>query len=371
MGRNMVTEIELAYNNFAVSLYNKLKQPNQNVFFSPYSIATALGMVGEGARGRTSNEMRDILPFGVVSQKDLQALYRNIHQIESINLANAVWLHGQYTLFSNYREIVKEIYFGEIRLVNFQYNPSGARDLVNAWVLDKTKQRIKDLIPPNGITDLTRLVLANAIHFKESWKAKFDKSLTRADKFYVYPDCKTINVPMMNAMKRGARYWGDDSFQVLQMPYAGDCLDMTIVLPRTEADMKYLESDMTKVFNETLYTTQVNIWLPKFKIETEYSLVPALKKMGIKKVFEDTSDLSGITPDDDQLKIDGVFHKAFVDVNEEGTEAAAATAVLVMKCMNMSKPPPVPNFKADHPFFFFIRHTESGVILFMGKIMKP
>jgi serpin B len=360
-----------ATNGFATSLYKELGQPNDNIFFSPYSVATALGAVGEGAKGVTADELRNALPFGKVSRENLGALYKTLNSVSSVSLANALWLYEAYHLFPEYEAIVRDIYFSEIQKVDFKNNPEGTRDLVNVWVLEKTRDKIKELIPTDGVNPLTRLIVANAIYFKDAWKTEFDKDKTRDGKFFL-PGGKSIDVPMMYAKKREVGFWETKEFKVLQMPYRGGDVDMTLVLPNDEYDRAAVESNLPSIIQnqnfQEPYPNKVNIWLPRFKIETEYRMIPALKKLGINQVFSDHSDLSGLTPDDNYLKIGGVFHKAFVDVNEEGTEAAAATAVMVMRCLSIEY---TPEFRADHPFFFFIRHSSSNTILFMGKIVNP
>lgn len=358
-------------NRFAIRLYSEMaRETKGNIFFSPYSIASAMNIVGEGARGTTETELKQVLPFGQASRDELKALYQSINDVSSISLANALWLYEKYSLSQDYERVVKDIYFSELRGVDFKSNPEGCREIVNKWVLEKTKDKIKDLIPQDGVDELTRLIIANAIHFKDSWKTEFDPTETRQETFFL-PN-GTCLTPLMKAKKLRTGFCRSERYQMLSLPYRDESTDMVIVLPESEDIRPAVEASLVDIVENKNFSNptseQVDVWIPKFKIETDYSLVPTMKNLGITKVFTDRSNLSRITQDDPYLKVGGIFHKAFVDVNEEGTEAAAATAVVVTRCLSITM---TPAFRVDHPFIFFIRHRASGTILFMGRITNP
>ena len=235
---------------------------------------------------------------------------------------------------------------------------------------DQTQQKIKDLIAKGVLDQLTRLVLTNAIYFKGTWKSQFDEKQTRELPFAVSPD-KKLNVPMMHQQSQ-FRYAAFPDCQVIDLPYSGEDLSMLIVLPKKVDGLSELEKSLTvdnlKTWTSRLRQTKVSVFIPKFKMTCQFQLKSVLADMGMPQAFDSRrADFSGMTPKPD-LFISAVIHKAFVDVNEEGSEAAAATAV-VMKLRSRPKPPPV--FRADHPFVFFIRDNRTGSVLFLGRVMNP
>jgi len=253
--------------------------------------------------------------------------------------------------------------------VDFKNNPEQARTRINEWVEQKTNDKIKDVIKPGVLNTLTRLVLTNAIYFRGTWTRQFKESATKENRFWVAPD-KAIMVPLMT-QKDDFAYGENENMQILALPYVGNSLSMIILLPKTIDGLSELETTLT-VANLTLWTgllstREIRIYLPKCKMTSAFSLKQTLSAMGMPDAFTPKADFSGMTGNKD-LFISAVIHKAFVDIHEEGTEAAAATAV-TMRMTAMRTPPS--EFRADHPFLFLIRHNPSGSILFLGRVTDP
>jgi len=362
---------------FALDLYGKLKDAEGNLFFSPYSISTALAMTYAGARSNTEKQMAEILHF-TLDQKQLHSAFacleaqlNTLQEKEGIelNVANSLWAQKEYILLEEFLDLIKKYYGAELSLLDFKKACEAARKKINAWVEEKTKNRIKDLIKPGVLDSLTRLVLTNAIYFKGNWESQFKKSKTEETPFWLTAG-KSIKVPMMN-QKQNFKYMENDNLQVLELPYVGNDLSMIVLLPKKVDGLAQLESTLS-VKNLTswmglLKEKEISVFLPKFKMSSQFSLNKTLALMGMHDAFSEKADFSGMTGKKD-LYISAVIHKAFVDVNEEGTEAAAATAV-GMRLLSMPAPPPI--FKADHPFIFLIRHNPSESILFLGRVINP
>ena len=255
-------------------------------------------------------------------------------------------------------------------LVDFAQAEAASRT-INQWVESQTNGKIKDLIPPGSLNALTRLVLTNAVYFKGDWVQPFQKRNTQEEDFTVSAQEK-VKVPLMHQQTKMG-YVGEKTFQVLELPYAGRELSMVVLLPKKADGLPQLEKAITvdklSSLMSKLNVREVNAYLPKFKLETSFGLNPTLEAMGMKRAFSREADFSGISSAE-ALYISAVLHKAYVDVNEEGTEAAAATGVL-MKGHAARRPQPVPVFRADHPFLFLIRDTREGSVLFMGRLTNP
>jgi serine protease inhibitor len=360
---------------FALALFQKLRVVEGNLFFSPYSISTALAMTYAGARGSTEAQMAQVLHFGL-DQEPLHAAFAALEarlaeigrqgQVQ-LKVANALWPHTGFTLLAPFAGLVLRYYGVEITAVDY-YDPETARLKINAWAEEKTERKIRELIPPGVIDELTRLVLTNAIYFKGSWASQFDPALTRDAPFSVAAD-RQVQVPMMHK-KAEFGYREFDGLQVLELPYAGDDLSMVVLLPGEIEGLADVEARLTQENLEQwtwrLWPCEVQVWLPRFEITFPFELSETLRSMGMVDAF-DTDDFAGMVGAD-ALHIQAVLHKAFVAVNEEGTEAAAATAVVMgLRCA----PPPTPVFRADHPFLFLIREKSTGSILFLGRVIKP
>ncbi len=379
-------------NKFALELYAKLSSKKGNLFFSPYSISTALAMTHAGARGQTETQMAGALHFPIITkpgtelssklipdrQKFASVFGKIIKDLNSrskkggyeLRVANALWGQEDYGFLGEFLELIKTNYGGSLNEVDFVRAAETARKSINTWVEKKTNNKIKNLIRKGVLSSMTRLVLTNAIYFKGNWAKQFKMDKTKEAPFTLANDRK-VDVAMMNQTGQ-FNYMETESFQALELPYVDDELSMIILLPK--------EFDGLDEFEKTLTAENLSKWLgnlrnrkvivsiPKFKMTSQFALASVLKSMGMIDAFSPNADFSGMNGRRD-LFISAVIHKAYVDVNEEGTEAAAATAV-TMKLTSVG-PTRVPVFQADHPFLFLIRDNHSGSILFIGRVMNP
>jgi serine protease inhibitor len=364
---------------FAVDLYQKLCESDGNLFFSPYSISTALAMTYAGARGNTAKQMKKTLRFSLGPEK----LHPAFGKTESIlaalqkagnvqlNVANSLWPQQGYKFLGKFRSLLKKHYGVVVTPVNYKSAAEDARKAINSWVEKKTREKIKELIKPNILNSLTRLVLVNAIYFKGNWKTQFNAEKTKTLPFHVSAE-KTVQVPTM-AQKKKFRFAEAGTLQVLELPYKGGELSMILLLPKKVDGLRQLEKELSaknlKHWTGLLRENEVFVFLPRFKMTSMFELDKILASMGMPDAFNmDKADFSGMDGKKAWLYISAVLHKAFVDVNEEGTEAAAATAV-VMAVRGKAMAPPT--FRADHPFFFLIQEIRTGSILFMGRVTDP
>ncbi|KPJ51062.1 MAG: hypothetical protein AMJ41_00345 [candidate division Zixibacteria bacterium DG_27] len=370
-------EIVVKGNNaFALDLYAQLKKEQGNLFFSPFSISTALGMTYAGARGNTERQMAEVLHFEL-GQEGLHPAFRELFmELNSrpggrryeLSVANALWGQKGYRFLEEFRELVRKNYGGGLNQVDFVKARETARRTINTWVEGETRGKITDLLKPGIINSWTRLVLTNAIYFKGYWASRFKEELTQEAPFTLVTGGK-VNVPMMH-LNGEFRYMEMDDLQALELPYLGGDLSMVVFLPKETDGIRNFEPSLTagslKKWLVRFREQEVLVALPKFKMTCDFRLDQALKSMGMTDAFEE-ADFSGMTGRK-ELFIAAVVHKAFVEVNEEGTEAAAATAV-VMEKGAVGQRPPV--FRADHPFLFLIRDLRSNSILFLGRVMDP
>ncbi|MGE5608443.1 MAG: serpin family protein [Bacillota bacterium] len=370
-------------NAFAFDLYSALRSQPGNLFFSPHSIHAALGMTYAGARGRTAEQMAAVLHFNL-PQGALHPAYatllhdlnadatRDGRELYRLIVANALWAQEGYPFHRDFQQLVETHYNASIRPLDFAHDAESARDQINRWAAQQTRDRIKDLIPPNILTPATRLVLTNAIYFKSSWAQCFDKSDTQDEPFHLSPD-QSIKVPMMYQKER-LSYLETDQLQAVELPYVGRRLSMLLLLPKKVDGLPELEKDLTSAnlahWLQAMSMRQVRLSLPRFKITSQFNLSSTLRAMGMPDAFApNAADFSAIATAE-RLFLQAVLHKAFVDVNEEGTEAAAATATAV-GALSMANPQEPAVFRADHPFLFLIRHRSSGQILFLGRLSNP
>lgn len=364
---------------FALDLYQELKDTKGNLFFSPYSISTALAMTYGGARGNTAQEMAEVLHF----PSDLRELHPGFARLEArlkaaqqkgkiqLNAANALWPQQGYPFLEDYLQMMQEYYQVAITPVDYKRAAEAARKKINQWVEEKTKNKIRDLIQPGILNTLTRLVLTNAIYFKGNWASQFDVNRTEEARFFLLFRKTAVRVPLM-VQKQEFKYAEFDTLQVLELPYDGNALSMLVFLPKDINGLPELEKKLTARTLERwtggLRQREVQVFLPKFKMTSQFRLGKALYSMGMRDAFDpNKADFSGMDGRLNWLYIDEVIHKAFVDVNEEGTEAAAATAVVMRK----KGPAAAPVFRADHPFLFLIRENSTGSLLFMGRVLNP
>ena len=326
-------------NAFAVDLYAKFKDSKGNIFYSPYSISTALAMAYAGARGETAKQMEKVLHFGDTGESIHPAFASLIKQINNplhkgsykLWVANAIWGQKGYDFRNEYIKLLEEQYDSGLKQVDFKKNPEGVRTTINQWVEKRTNDRIKDLIQAGAIGQLTTLILTNAIYFKAAWAKQFFKGMTKDAPFYLGDD-RQINTPMMRKTD-DFMYREDDKVQVLGLPYENHDLSMMIILPRKINGLdeveKIFNSDTLEKWERELKYQKIDVSLPKFKVTSSFGLRDVLQSMGMKDAFSlPSADFSKMNGKND-LFISNVIHKAFVDVNEEGTEAAAATAVMV------------------------------------------
>lgn len=363
-------------NAFAFDLYTVVAHEKGNLFLSPFSISSALAMTYAGARGQTASQMEKALHFDSASAglnsgfSELMKRFNASGKSYQLSVANALWGQTGILFYPEFVNVTEKYYGAGFMEVDYAGNTEGARRAINSWVEAKTNNKIVDLIKEGVLDSLTRLVLTNAIYFKGRWELQFRPEETKEAPFYVTAEVKP-NVAMMYQLGE-FRYAETDDLQILELPYVGGEMVMNIVLPRPHTDLASLESSLhTAQFEswlETMSVKTVEVFLPRFKMERDLSLGGTLQSLGMKDAFsENDADFSGMSTT--FLYITQVIHKAFVEVNEEGTEAAAATAVVMgTKSAAMDEPPV---FRADHPFFFVIRDVHSGSILFMGRLADP
>jgi serpin B len=369
---------------FALDLYRRLGGQEGNLFVSPYSVSTALAMTYAGAKGTSAEQMASVLKFHLKKSQLHPAFAGLIHDLHGqtregggqFSVANAVWRDGSVQLLSGYQKTVQANYGGVMKVADFRSNLEGTRRTINTWVEDKTNKRIKDLIPQGVLTPNSRMVLTNAIYFKNKWVLQFKKEASWEEPF-ILETGKKIKVMMMHQTNY-FNYHDAGDFQVLQMPYEDRRTAMVILLPRKVDGLAGLEQKLTQPMLKDvlgkLRGSEVRVTLPKFKVTDEFRLKSTLAVMGMPVVFDpSTADFSGIDGGTNGLFIGDVLHKTFVEVDEAGTEAAAATAVILDKKNAAGKdpPPPPPEFRADHPFLFLIQDTRTGTVLFIGRLANP
>jgi serpin B len=375
-----VREIAAGNSRFALDLYARLRGRTGNLFFSPLSISTALAMTSAGARGETAEQMARTLHLSLGDADAHAAVGSLLRELcehgdsakLELRLANALWVGKGYRIVADFRRLLAEQYAAEAREVDFGV-PAEACRLINSWVETQTRDKIRNLLSPRSISELTRLILTNAIYFKAEWEKKFERRNTKDADFHVGPGLSE-RVAMMFQEDHFA-YYDWRSFQLLALPYLGGRLAMLVLLPRQRDGLAALESELTpaNLAKWPLYlrSTLARVHFPRFRIDSGCSLGSLLPPMGMPVAFDPGhADFSGITGGKD-LSVSEVIHQAYVDVSEEGTEAAAATAV-VMDVLGMSEEPEEPVvFRADRPFLFLIRDNLSGSVLFLGRVADP
>jgi serpin B len=377
----ILDELVSGNQDFAFDLYQVISKKDGNLFFSPYSISLALAMTYAGAMGDTEREMAETLHF-TLSQEDLhEALNALDLLLESrsegagdedvgfkLNIANAIWGQEGYEFLSEFLDILAQNYGAGLRLLDYAGDPEGSRQTINDWVSDQTEGKIEDLIPPGVIDATTRLVLANAIYFKANWMHQFEERDTMDGQFKLL-DGSLVQVPMMYQGET-FRYAEGSGFQAIELPYVGEQMAMVIILPdegEFEAIERGLDANSLGQIVVDLDFTSLELTMPKFEYESEFGLSKTLIEMGMPTAFGEGADFSGMDGTRN-LYIKEVIHKAFVAVDEEGTEAAAATAVIIAE---MSVMVPEIEMTIDSPFIYAIRDVETGSILFLGRVMDP
>jgi serine protease inhibitor len=361
-------------NQFAFDLLKQLGTQNQNTFFSPYSISTALFMTAGGARGNTEKQMLKVLhqaqnslayhkKFGEIITKAT-----NKQNVE-LSIANSIWPQKGFKFKPDYLNLLKSAYKTKVTESDFAKNPNAEAQKINKWVEEKTKSKITNIIKPDVLDANTKLVLANAIYFYGYWKTTFDTAKNQIAPFYKNGGTQ-VNTTFMNA-SYSMDYASDEMFKVVSIPYKNNEVSLLLILPNNPDSFKLAMNslDIRRYFDlsKSLKPEKVNLSLPKFKMESEFYLEEKLPAMGMSDAFTKEADFSGMTGNK-SLSISKVIHKAFIDVSEKGTEAAAATVVIMSRNGGSHKPI---EFKADHPFIFMIKDNSTGQILFMGILNDP
>ncbi|CDW55271.1 Serine protease inhibitor family protein [Trichuris trichiura] len=366
--------LDISSTDFALRIYREAAAVNQSFFISPFSIMVALGMTYVGSSGNTRSQMKAKLFESSLEDNQISSLLSSAMKSLNYNtsngcelyLANRLYGHLDLHVLPEFRKRIQEEYSADIEVLNFGQSEE-ARRRINSWIEEKTKGKIKDLIPEGALNALTRLVLTNAIYFKANWKIQFETPLTKKATFFVTPNEEKM-VDMMQ-MEQELQYGETDEYQILGMPYVSDKLIMYFVLPKEKFGLKDVMNKLNakKLLHsfDSAVPTQVEVRIPKFKLEYELQLKKVLQRLGFTDMFTpNLADFSKITGSRD-FYVSEAFHKAFIEINEKGSEAAAATA-LVMETESVGPERIPPRFIADHPFLFAIMDRPSRVVLFIG-----
>ncbi|RZC38305.1 serine protease inhibitor 3/4-like, partial [Asbolus verrucosus] len=372
-------------NQFATNLYKILSQTEGNVFFSPISVHAGLSMAYQGALGTTAQHFAAALqvPEAKAAGEGYNAIMNRLNSIENVTLlmANKIYLMEGCKMLEDFNSAITKKFLSEVQLVNFAKNEEAA-DIINDWVQRKTREKIQDLIQKHDLDNLTRLVLVNAIYFKGNWKHKFSKADTKTEPFYLN-DVDTVDVQMMH-IKKKFLYKYDEALeaQVLELRYTNEDLSMIIILPNKRNGIRDLEEKLATVnlthIKRDMRNTEVNVALPRFKIEQTIDLEDSLTKLGLGEIFnKDKANFRGMIElnPKENLYVSKAVQKAFIEVNEEGAEAAAATGIHVMMKRSLEFPE---EFNVDHPFmcYLLLKRSESATnhnvvdILFYGKVAR-
>ena len=361
-----------ACNSYAFKLYGLYDEGGENVCFSPYSISTCMSMVYEGARGETAKEMQHVFGW---EKNDTHRLSANVFLYDRLNdpkseceiyTANAIWIQDRFPFEEDYIGVVEEGYGGEVTTVDFTRSVE-TREVINTWVENRTKGKIQDLLPREMIHADVRFVLTNAVYFKGDWMNEFNPARTREAPFYL-TDGSSVTAEMMYIKDTSFNYTETADVQVVELPYKGGRYSMVLVLPK-ENNLDEVEKDVT-VENyyhwlSVMKEEELVLSVPKYKLENKYDMKEDLIEMGMPLAFTQEADLTKISPIKG-LFIENVVHQAYVEVNEKGTEAGAATGASGI----LSIPKGV-RFIVDHPFLVTIMDPDTGLILFMGRVMDP
>jgi serpin B len=364
---------------FALELFARLKDTNSNLILSPYSISSALAFAYGGARGNTEREMSATLHFPSDQKKFHPAMSKIFRTFAGINdgkkveltVANGLWTQTGYHFIPAFLDLAKNSYTAMVDSADFTVVDESVRTKINLWVERQTKQRIKNALPPGNLSTATRLVIVNTVYFKGDWASQFDAKQTGQEYFWIAPG-KSITASMMHQYHE-FRYADQDGVQILELPYLGRELSMFIFLPKDPGGLpemeKQLKWDNVSKWLKAVDIHTVDVRFPKFSIDSRFALNQTLSAMGMSDAFNKSrANFTGMAPDR-PLLISALEHAALIEVDEQGTVAAAATHVSFACAKNMAPPPAT--FHADHPFVFLIRDNHTGTILFLGKILDP
>ncbi|MDR2522824.1 MAG: serpin family protein [Synergistaceae bacterium] len=373
-----------AVNAFAIDAYHQLAEDEKgNIFFSPYSVSSALAMTWAGAAGPTAGEMAAALRFPEPEalHAGMKALMERFNAIPkeagALEIANRLWLDGREKLLPEYAALLEAGYGAAVGGMDFQKNPEKARKEINEWIGQKTHDKIKELLFESNVTPDTRLVLTNAIYFNSTWRYPFEKSRTKEEPFRSGKN-KQKNVPLMNQTQE-LLYGEGPGLQWVKLPYTIPRFSLLVFLPQENEAFTQLEALENKLTPEAIAAwtalmerRQVNLWLPKFRDERRYPLAGLLQKLGMKLAFTQKADFSRMAvPADDPLYIDFVVHQSFIELDEEKTEAAGATAVGMTRTTAVLHPQEPVTFRADRPFIYCLMDDATGTILFLGRMVEP
>ncbi len=374
---NEITAVK-GSNAFAVDLYKQLRSQPGNLFFSPESISMTFALAYAGAQGETAKEMAGVFHFSLPPAQlhpALGNLFTGLnahHKDYELDLADALWAQKGTNFLPAYLNLIQSNYGSVFQPVDFKTSPDGVRTTINQWVGKQTNQKIKDLIGPGVLNPTTRLVLTNAIYFKGTWSDPFKKEATEQDQFHI-SSTQFVMAPLMHRLG-GYDYYDGGTFQVLELPYAGGNVAMIVFLPKDVEGLAAFEKSFTAAaaagwIAKLAPQDNVAVTLPRFTTTQQLELSGALSAMGMPKAFSNAADFSGIDGKPD-FTISAAIHKAFIDVDEQGTEAAAATSIVMTATAMRYEPPPI-EFRADHPFVFLLLDKRTGSILFLGRVADP
>jgi serpin B len=372
-----VEDIVSANNQFAIDLFLKISEDDDgNMMICPYSVFSALSMTYEGAKGQTATEMADILhlPEDDVERRGSFASIQNDINMGSdeyeLATANKIWPHSAKPVVEEFIETIQQFYYGGVETLDYTNDPDGCQEIINSWIANQTNDKITDLIPDGILNSYTYMVLTNAVYFKGTWVYQFDKDDTKDTNFRNF-DGEDVQVPMMNMLLEEEDmlpYYENEDLQAVELPYEGDDLSMVVLLPKSGSIIELeddLDSKMVTEIRNGMEETNIEIYLPKFKMKEKYTLNQPLISLGMEDAFTPGADFSGMDPRG-LAYIAYVLHDTFIEVNEEGTEAAGATAV-VMYDSAVS----YPTFNANQPFIYMIQQKSTGNILFLGRVTDP
>ena len=379
-GKAEVKAVSKAEEEFSKSLYEVIKKSakKDNILLSPYSVMVVLAMLSEGARGETLTMMKK--KMHLPEAETLRVGYRDIipalrtNERFTLDTANTAFVMKEFQVLEEFQTCLQENYHAHMSSLDFTENEKAART-INDWVKTQTQDKITDLIPADSLNALTRLVLVNAVYFKADWATQFEKDRTVPGRFWV-TETESKEVEMMSMKGHEMDFTRLDQLDssMVELPYKGNRIVMQLILPgkRTgvyDLENKLTEVDLPSLFSQNKKDIKVDLRLPRFKLSHSLTLSDSLKQMGMEDMFnKDKADLSGITGENDDLYVSSVLQKVFVEVNEEGSEATAATELTIrMRCL----PPPNQKFNVDHPFLFIIRDRLTGMILFQGRVVDP
>jgi len=363
---------------FAFSLYDQIQNSKENVFFSPFSISASLSMTYAGSAGATEAEMKDVMSYKSNTDgfhKEFKSILENFKKKGEdnvkINVAQSVWAQKDYNYETDFLVSLRANYLSPVQKTDFVDAKNRVESLkkINDWAAEKTNKKINNLLPKDALSDATRLVLVSAIHFKGSWETPFKKASSKQLDFKTI-NKKTVKVSFMQGMAK-VNLYENEIVQVAEIPYKGDAT-MIIFLPKKEDGFSDLQKQFTydnySIWTSNFTKSSVSLIIPKFKIENSFDLEKPLKKMGMKTAFGKKADFSKMTGDQ-SLFISKIVHKAYIEIDEDGTEAAAATAVVMDRKSAMNELPTA--FRADHPFIFIIKENTTNTILFVGHYVQP